>query len=113
MKVSELNPKVIDKTEFQLSKVKFVPSKIGCYVITNFQHEIMYIGQTVNLKNRIKKHLENTEKTKLTPIGKAYYFYYKTIEKEKDLNKLERGWLNEYELKEGQIPILNSVRGPI
>jgi excinuclease UvrABC nuclease subunit len=113
MNVTELNPKVLDKIEFQLNKVKFVPSMIGCYVITNFHHEIMYIGQTVNLKTRIQQHLENPEKTKLTQIGRAYYFYYKTIEQEKDLNKLERGWLNEYELKEGHIPILNSVRGPI
>ncbi len=113
MKVNELNPKIIEKIEFQLNKVKFVPNKIGCYVITNFQHEIMYIGQTVNLKTRMQQHLENPEKTKLTLIGKAYYFYYKTIEHENDLNRLERGWLNNHELREGQIPILNAVRGPI
>lgn len=113
MKVTELNPKVFDKTEFLLNKVKFVPSMIGCYVITNFYNEIMYIGQTVNLKSRIQQHLEDQEKIKLTTIGKSYYFYYKTIDNEKDLNKLERGWLNDFELKEGKIPILNSVRGPI
>lgn len=113
MKIAELNPKILDKIEFQLSKVKFLPEKKGCYVIANFSDDIMYIGQTINLKSRLKQHLESVEKTKLTPIGKAYFFYFKILEQEKELNKLERGWLNAFELKEGQIPILNSVRGPV
>jgi len=113
MKITELSPKIFEKIEFQLSKVKFLPEKMGCYVITNFSKDIMYIGQTINLKSRLQQHLENDQKTKLTSNGKAYYFYFKIIEQEIHLNKLERGWLNAFELKEGHIPILNSVRGPV
>ncbi len=113
MIVTELKPNISKKLEFHLNKVKFLPEKMGCYVITNFNEDIMYIGQTINLKSRMQQHLDNVEKTKLTQIGKAYYFYFKTVDQEKDLNKLERGWLNHFELKEGHIPILNSVRGPI
>lgn len=113
MKITELNPKVVLKSEFHLSKVKFVPERFGCYALTNYSNDIMYIGQTNNLKSRMIQHLKNSKKTKLTDLGVTYYFHYKIVEKESELNKLERGWLNHFELAEGKIPVLNSVHGPI
>lgn len=113
MKITELNPKVTLKTDFHLSKAKFVPGQFGCYVLTNHSNDILYIGQTNNLKARIKQHLDNPHKTGLTELGVAHFFYYKIVDKERELNKLERGWLNHFELIEGKIPILNSLHAPI
>lgn len=113
MKITELYPEVTSKTEFHLSKVKFVPEVYGCYVITNFFNDILYIGLTNNLKTRIKQHLDNPHKTKLTELGVAHYFYYKAVDNESELTKLERGWFNHYELTEGKLPILNSVHSPL
>ena len=113
MKIEALFPRILLKVEFTFNKVKFIPSAFGCYVLTTFDGEILYIGQSNNLTRRIRQHLENINKTTVTEAGRAFFCYYKIVEKETELNKLERGWINQYELTEGQIPILNSVRAPI
>ena len=43
MKITELKPIVSNKTEFHLSKVKFIPVEHGCYVLTNYLNDILYI----------------------------------------------------------------------
>ena len=113
MKITELKPIVSNKTEFHLSKVKFIPVEHGCYVLTNYLNDILYIGKANNLNIRIKQHLENPLKTEITALGVAYFYYYKTVINENELFKLERGWLNHFELKEGKLPILNSIHAPI
>lgn len=113
MKVSELSPKAESKLEFHLQKIKFFPTNGGCYVLTNFFQDVMYIGQSHNILTRIKQHLDNIKKTSLTELGVVYYVYYRIIDDVNKLNKLERGWLNHFELVEGNIPLLNSVRAPI
>jgi len=113
MKITELIPVVINKTDFRLSKVKFLPEIFGCYVITNYYGDILYIGQTNNLRTRINTHLNDIHKTQNTELGKAFYLYYNVVGKEIHLSKLERGWLNHFELVEGKLPLLNSVRAPV
>lgn len=112
MKVLELNPKPKTKIEFHFNKLKFIPETLGCYVITNFLDDILYIGLTNNLKVRYKQHLDTPKKVALTELGVAYYFYYAILNDENKLNKLERGWINYFELIEGRLPILNSVHSP-
>ena len=113
MNVLELNPKPQNRIEFHFNKLKFLPEKEGCYVITNYSGDILYIGLTNNLKARYKQHLDTPKKVELTEIGIAYYFYYLIINDENKLNKFERGWLNHYELVEGKLPILNSKHSPL
>ena len=112
MNISSLRPIPVNKIEFNLSKLKFSPTESGCYILTNFFDEIMYIGQADNLQRRMKNHLENPHKTGLTEIGKAYWFWYMTFDPN-NLSKLERGWLNLYELNHGKLPFLNSIHAPI
>jgi excinuclease UvrABC nuclease subunit len=70
MNVSKLIPKPEKKIEFIYKNINLVPRKMGCYVLTNFNNEIIYLGLTDNLSRRLKEHLENEEKNKLTAIGK-------------------------------------------
>jgi len=113
MKVLELNPKPQNKIEFHFNKLKFIPAEFGCYILTNFLGDILYIGLTNSLKVRYKQHLDTPKKVALTELGVAYYFFYLIINDEHKLNKLERGWMNHFELLEGKLPILNSIHPPL
>lgn len=109
MNLKFLNPQIENCIEFNYSKAKYVPIFCGCYVLSNFNNDILYIGKTNNLQQRFKQHLENFEKVKLTKIGRAYWFSYKKCTDEHGLAKLERGWLNNYELEEASLPLLNKI----
>lgn len=112
MKVEELIPKLKDRVHFNLASFKLVPKVTGCYVITTFDNEILYIGLSENLNNRFQQHLDNTEKTNPTKEGKAIWFYFATYDP-KNLPKLERTWLNQFNNRHGRRPILNEVDSPV
>jgi excinuclease UvrABC nuclease subunit len=113
MKSNKLNPKPDNFVSFQLLDVRLIPQEPGCYSLTNFQNDIIYIGLAKNLQNRVLQHLENPEKNVITPNGKIFYVHYKVIENELLINQLERGWLNEYELEHEEFPPLNKIHSPI
>lgn len=112
MKVLELSPKPQKKIEFHFNKLKFIPEVFGCYVLTNFLDDILYIGLTNNLKVRCKQHLTSPKKIGLTELGATYYFHYLIYSDATKLNKVERGWINYFELVEGKLPVLNSIHSP-
>lgn len=109
MKTSELIPAVDATIEFDFSKHKKIPNLSGCYAISNFENEILYIGKAINLRNRFVQHLESTEKTKMTVFGKPYWFSFALRKDEFEISKLEKGWLNHYELQHGGLPVLNKI----
>ena len=109
MKTSNLTPVVEATMEFDLSKYKKIPSQTGCYAISNFENEILYIGKAKNLRNRFLQHLESPKKTNQTPFGKPYWFSYTLRNDEFELSRLEKGWLNHFELHNGGLPILNKI----
>ena len=112
MKVDDLIPKPIDKIQFKLSSFKMVPQENGCYVLSTFDNDILYIGLAVNLNSRFKQHLDNPDKTNPTSDGKAIWFHYATFDP-KNLPKLERTWLNQFSNLHGRLPILNKVNSPV
>lgn len=112
MKIDELTPKPTDKVQFKLASFKAVPQENGCYVLTTFDNDILYIGLATNLNNRFKRHLDNPEKTNPTLEGKAIWFHFTTFDP-KNLPKLERTWLNQFSNKHGRLPILNKVNSPV
>ena len=112
MKIKELSPTPEDKVHFKLSSFKSVPKKTGCYVLTTFENDILYIGLSDNLYDRFQQHLDNPAKTNPTKEGKAIWFYF-TVYDPKNLPKLERTWLNHFETMHGRLPILNKVNSPI
>jgi predicted GIY-YIG superfamily endonuclease len=112
MKIEELIPLPKDKVHFKLASFKSVPKETGCYVLTTFEDDILYIGLSDNLFNRFQQHLDNPDKTNPTEEGKAIWFYFKIYDA-KNLPKLERTWLNQFTSKHGRRPILNKMDSPV
>lgn len=109
MKVTQVTPSIEETIEFSFSAFKKAPTTFGCYIISNFNLEIMYIGKATSLRDRLIKHLDTPEKNKNTNLGKAYWFSFKKSDDEFEISRLEKGWLNDYELNEGALPIFNKI----
>lgn len=112
MTISELTPQPSEKVAFKLSSFKIVPKLSGCYVLTTFNNEILYIGLTDSLYSRFQQHLDNPEKTNPTKIGKAVWFFYLLYDVN-NLPKLERTWINQYVSNNGELPVLNKINSPV
>lgn len=112
MRIDELVPLPKDKVLFAFSSFKLVPNSFGCYVLTTFDNDILYIGLSENLHERFKQHLQNPDKTKPTNEGRAVWFYFKSHDP-RNLEQLERTWLNQFVTKHGRRPILNKADSPI
>ena len=109
MKLDLLVPRPLASEAFRRNRERFIPTKPGCYALTTFAREVLYIGLTVNLRRRVNEHLDSAEKTELTIHGRAVLFHWlETTE----INKVERTWLNIHLLNEGSLPVLNSVYSP-
>lgn len=112
MKTEDLIPKPTNKEQFKLACFKFIPQKSGCYILTTFTDDILYIGLAENLNSRFKQHLNNAEKTNPTINGKAVWFHYMIFD-QKNLPSLERTWLNQFLNIHAILPILNKVNSPL
>jgi excinuclease UvrABC nuclease subunit len=112
MKIEDLSPFPTNKVRFNLGSFKIVPKRSGCYVLTSFDNNILYIGLAINLNSRLIQHLDSPDKTKPTIEGKAIWFYYLEYS-DTNLPKLERSWLNQFSSIHGTRPILNKVDSPI
>lgn len=109
MKTEKLVPLIEKTVEFDFSRQKLIPETFGCYAISNFESEIIYIGKAVNLKQRFGQHLDNSEKTGMTKLGRAYWFSFRLCVDEYEISRLERGWLNHFELNMAELPLLNKI----
>lgn len=112
MNATSLIPAPEGKIRFHLSCHRQVPQKSGCYALTTFYGDILYIGLSENIFERFRQHLSNPEKTNPTDAGKAVWFYFLLYQKE-GLAKLERTWLNQFESEHVFKPMLNKVNSPI
>lgn len=109
MKLELLVPYPPFSEPFRRNRERFIHSTSGCYVLTTFERDVLYIGLTTNLRRRINEHLDSAAKTELTAHGRAVLFYWTETT---ETNKIERTWLNIHLLNEGCLPILNSVYSP-
>ena len=109
---SSLNPAPDGKAEFSYAGLRDTPDESGCYALAAYNGEILYVGQTQNLRNRMEQHLREDAKRKLTPHGVAFWLHYKkwpTIQ----LDGLERGWMQQHQLQEqGARPFFNKIDAP-
>jgi hypothetical protein len=112
VKVDQLVPAVQSRVEFSLKARKFVPSAVGCYVLSTFEHEILYVGLTDDLNRRFFQHRETPEKSAPTPVGRAFWFHYLQCP-EHEINRIERTWLNEHLEMHGVWPVLNKANSPL
>lgn len=109
MKLELLTPQPSGSESFRRSRERFIPEKPGCYALTTFELEVLYLGLTVNLRRRVKEHLDSVEKTRLTPKGRAVLVHWLDTA---EINKVERTWMNIHQIAEGRLPTLNSVYSP-
>lgn len=112
MKIEELSPQPKEKLQFRLSAFRSVPKETGCYVLTTFENDILYIGLSDNLYSRFQQHLDNPEKTNPTKEGKAFWFYFMKYDAT-NLPRLERTWINQFPAIHGKLPLLNKVNSPV
>ena len=115
MKITQLQPTPNCRVSFRRSEHQKVSTAPGCYVLTTFQDDILYIGQADRtdkcLNQRFLEHLDNPEKTLPTAEGKAIWFYFLEYESNR-IGVLENTWLQTFETTEGHLPILNKIRSP-
>ncbi len=109
MKLDMLVPQPVKHETFKRNRERFVPKKSGCYVLTTFANDVLYVGLTKNLRSRMNDHLDSDEKTAPTVLGRATYFYW--IEG-LEIEKIERTWMNIYIQHEGILPPLNTKYSP-
>jgi excinuclease UvrABC nuclease subunit len=112
MKIGELIPCPVKFETFKRNRERYIPGKPGCYVLTNFSRDVLYIGLTVSLRRRINEHLDNPEKTLETRTGRAVLFFWIEVP-ESEINKIERTWLNIHIQHAGVVPILNKMYSPV
>lgn len=109
MNVATLVPEPTRREAFRRNRERFIPNASGCYVLTNFSNEVMYVGLASNLQRRFNQHLDSDQKTSVTALGKAILFWWCETE---EVNKVERTWMNIHIQHEGRLPLLNSVYSP-
>lgn len=95
---------------FRRDRQKFVPDRPGCYVLTTFEGEVLYIGLAVDVRRRMGEHLDTPAKRAPTLKGKAVTFRWC---ERTDLERVERTWMNIHIQHEGALPILNGAYSPV
>lgn len=110
MKVFNLFPRPDKKVAFKLSRRFLVPSSSGCYVLSNINETILYVGSSNCLMRRFNEHLDSPDKTAPTPLGRAIWFHWLCYE---NIKKLEKTWLNSHDIAAGELPYLNKLHSPM
>ena len=110
MKVEHLKPTPDHRENFRRDRQRLIPGNSGCYVLTTFQGDVLYVGLTKDLRRRFGNHLDDPKKTSKTNNGRAFFFYWYECD---ELEKVERAWQNECESVDGVLPILNGLRSPV
>ena len=83
---------------FDLSKLSFVPNKIGVYLFLNSNKKIIYVGKSKNLKSRVSSYFSKNNTTKNnTLIKKVSFFDYFLTETEKDALFLEENFIKKHQ----------------
>ena len=110
MNISVLAPPPTAQVSFLRSQLRFVPVRSGCYVLTTFAREVLYVGLASNLRQRCGQHLDSPEKRGLSPRGRAVLFHWLECD---EINKVERTWLEAHVRHEGVLPPLNRANSPV
>lgn len=113
MKVLSLVPSPTFIGAFDYPTARSLPETPGCYVLTNASSDIIYLGQAVNLRSRVMQHLDAARHREMTSLGRASLLSVFCVDTPLTLNAHERGWLNQCELCDGNLPPLNKKHGPL
>ena len=110
MNVASLEPLVDKKVSFDPRYNMFVPETPGCYILSTMYDEVLYIGETNNLRRRMSEHLDDSRITGRTYLGLATWFNFRELPCERTY-PTEQNMLSQFTFKEGRWPLLNR-KGP-
>ncbi len=101
------------QTRFAWSHHVGVPDEPGCYVLVTFSGELLYVGvATSSIRHRMGAHLETSEKRKGGVAGVPFWFSY-LVRPATIVLSIERGWMNQAILQDGDLPPLNKIYSPV
>jgi hypothetical protein len=101
------------RTQFAWSHHVTLPEQPGCYALVTYSGEVLYVGlASDSIRDRMGCHLETPEKRRAGAPGVAYWFYYRLCAAS-EVNRVERGWINQAILEDGARPPLNKVDSPL
>jgi hypothetical protein len=112
MNIAALVPLPMHCEPFKRSRCKFVPDRSGCYVLATFTGVVLYVGLATSIRERMNDHLDTPAKTRETPLGRAVMFHWIEIP-QKNIEKVERTWMNIHVQHEGNWPLMNKVYSPV
>jgi hypothetical protein len=109
MKIAQLLPMPKQFETFRRDRLRYIPQVGGCYALTTFSHDVLYVGLAIDLQRRMSEHLDTPLKRAPTRHGRAIFFFWLQTA---DLNRVERTWMNTYLQAEGRLPPLNKMYSP-
>ena len=112
MKITELIPAVERSVSFDLYAMKRLTDSSGCYCLTNAGGDILYVGQALSVQQRAIQHFDSPKREALTLYGRISRVWWRTSDAIA-LSALERGWIEAIRLRDGELPPLNRVSGPV
>lgn len=112
MNVREIAPPVERSTLFEPYAINRVVDCSGCYCLTNASGDILYAGQAASVRHRVIQHFNSTKKNTMTIYGRISLVWWRQAPAN-SLSALERGWLELIRLRDGNLPPLNRVSGPV
>lgn len=113
MRADQLSPKPDQRTRFAWSHHVTVPDKPGCYALVTYNGDVLYVGlATESIRSRMGCHLDTETKRKGTELGVPFWFDY-IVEDSTKVAAIERGWMNQAILADGEMPSLNRVYSPL
>lgn len=113
MRVGRLTPTPDQKTRFAWSHHVTVPDQPGCYALATYSGDVLYVGlATVSIQSRMGNHLDSEAKRDGTHLGVPFWFYY-IVRTDTPVASIERGWMNQAVLEDGEMPPLNKVYSPL
>ena len=110
MKVSTLDRRFTERARFALWDRNAITESSGCYALANVVDEVLYIGETNNLRRRFEQHRSDHRMNGNPTIGQTHWFYFFTCP-ESERTRTEDGLLSVHKFNTGSLPPLNR-KGP-
>ena len=106
MKVHALTSLLSSRVPFPLVGNKYAPRKSGCYALASIYDDVIYIGESRNLSERMLQHGGSDRMKSVTEFGIARWFYF-AILPESGIKSTELQMLIKFQAAEGCLPPLN------
>ena len=110
MKITSLDSRFTARARFALWDRNEVATVSGCYALTNVIDDVLYIGETTNLRRRFEQHRGDHRMNGNSTIGITHWFYFFTC-LESERIRTEDGLLSVHKFNTGSLPPLNR-KGP-